>query len=86
MEYDKLTSDRLGEASTSVRARVEKARELQRKRFAGVTGTRGACLGANADMGPSEVREYYPLDDAGKAFLVLATIMHGQDITIRVLE
>ncbi len=62
-----MTSDRLGEASAGVWARVEQARAVQRARFAGVTGTRGACLGMNADMGPTEVREYCKLDDAGKA-------------------
>jgi magnesium chelatase family protein len=33
VEYDKLTADRLGEPSSAIRARVEKAREIQRQRF-----------------------------------------------------
>jgi hypothetical protein len=35
VDYEKLSSDRLGEASSSVRARVEAARERQRVRFEG---------------------------------------------------
>ena len=43
--------------------RVEEARERQRQRF---EGTHLAC---NAEMGPGEVREYCPLDDAGRSLL-----------------
>jgi len=63
VEYDKLSSDRLGEPSAKIRARVEKARERQRQRFA---GTKLAC---NADMGPAEVREFCRVDEAGKSLL-----------------
>jgi len=38
VEYDKLANDRLGEPSPNIRARVEKAREAQRRRFAGRLG------------------------------------------------
>ena len=48
VDYDKLTDDRLGERSASIRARVEAARQEQRQRFA---GTELLC---NADMGPAE--------------------------------
>jgi len=34
----KLTDDRLGEPSASIRARIERARETQRQRFAGAVG------------------------------------------------
>ncbi len=63
VDYDKLSSDRLGEPSAAVRARVEAARAMQRKRFA---GTRLTC---NADMGPAGVREYCQIDNVGKALL-----------------
>ena len=61
--YEKLTEQRLGEASEAVRARVEAAREKQRQRFA---GTDIAC---NADMRPADVRKYCKLDDAGNALI-----------------
>jgi magnesium chelatase family protein len=63
VDYDKLSSDRLGEPSEHIRARVEVAREIQTARF---DGTRMTC---NADMGPAEIREYCPVDQAGKALL-----------------
>jgi magnesium chelatase family protein len=63
VEYEKLSDDRLGEPSSLVRARVEAARECQRRRFEG-TG-----LLSNADMGPAEVREHCQVDEAGKSLL-----------------
>ncbi len=72
VDYDKLTSDRLGERSEAVRARVEGAREVQRARFAGSQGgmvLTGRRLTCNADMGPAEVRQFCDVDPAGKALL-----------------
>ena len=63
VEYDKLTDDRLGEPSEMVRARVEKARRLQRQRFA------DSGLSCNADMGPAEVRQYCQVDEGGRSLL-----------------
>jgi magnesium chelatase family protein len=63
VEYEKLSDDRLGEPSAAIRARVEAARERQRQRF---VGTR---LLSNADMGPAEVRQFCPVDEAGKSLL-----------------
>lgn len=61
--YEKLTDQRLGEASETVRARVEAAREKQRTRFAGTD------LASNADMRPADVRKYCKLDEAGTSLL-----------------
>jgi magnesium chelatase family protein len=63
VEYEKLSDDRLGEPSETIRARVEMARGRQRRRFEG-TG-----LMSNADMGPAEVRDHCQVDDAGKSLL-----------------
>jgi magnesium chelatase family protein len=63
VDFDKLADDRLGEPSDRIRARVEKARDGQRRRFEG-TG-----LTNNADMGPGEVRRYCSLDQAGRALV-----------------
>ena len=63
MDYEKLSSDRLGEPSAAIQARVEAARQMQRERFAGTSIT------ANADMRPAEIRQYCRLDDAGRALL-----------------
>lgn len=63
VEYDKLTSERLGESSERIRARVERARERERKRFVGTT------LQVNGDMGPAEVRQYCAVDETSKSLL-----------------
>jgi magnesium chelatase family protein len=61
--HEQLADRRPGEPSAAVRARVERAREVQSGRFAGST------LLTNADMGPKELRQFAPLDDAAEALL-----------------
>lgn len=63
VDYEKLSSVKLGEPSAAIRARVEAARARQQARFAG-TG-----LHANADMGPKEVRQFCELDEAGRGLI-----------------
>jgi len=79
VDYDKLSGDRLGEPSADIRARIERARETQRQRFAGAVGGADGkvSLLCNADMGPAEVREFCPLDDAGKSLLRAAMSQLG---------
>jgi magnesium chelatase family protein len=69
VDYEKLTGDRLGEASETIRARVEKARAIQRQRFASEGDHKGSPLQVNADMGPAEVRVYCELDESGKQLI-----------------
>jgi magnesium chelatase family protein len=59
VEYDKLSSDRLGEHSASIRTRVQAARQRQLDRF---NGTDIVC---NADMRIAEVRKFCKLDETG---------------------
>jgi magnesium chelatase family protein len=66
VDYEKLSSDRLGEPSRAVRARVEAARECQRLRF------HGTSLLCNADMGPAEIRQFCQVDEAGRGLLKAA--------------
>ncbi|MBI5650952.1 MAG: YifB family Mg chelatase-like AAA ATPase [Chloroflexi bacterium] len=63
VDYEKLSGDRLGEKSETIRARVETSRAKQRARFA------GANLQCNGDMGPAEVRQFCEVDSAGKNLL-----------------
>jgi magnesium chelatase family protein len=63
VDYQKLTDERLGERSEALRGRVERAREVQRRRFA------GTALSCNADMGPTEVREVCRLDETGRSLV-----------------
>jgi magnesium chelatase family protein len=83
VDYHKLTDQRLGEPSAAVQARVEAAREIQRRRFLGTPLAHNAdtrsgpadgrpqatYLACNADMRPADVRVYCQLDDAGQALL-----------------
>jgi magnesium chelatase family protein len=75
VEYEKLSDDRLGEASTAVQARVENARQRQRERF------EGSDLTCNADMGPAEVRRYCKLDATGNA--LMRTAMSQMQLSAR---
>ena len=63
VEYEKLTSRQRGEPSAQIQARVEHARQIQTERF------KNHPLYANADMGPSEVRELCQLDDTGNRLM-----------------
>jgi magnesium chelatase family protein len=66
VDYEKLSSDRLGEPSAAVRKRVEAAREWQRARFAETS------LVTNADMGPAEIRQFCQVDETAKSLLKAA--------------
>jgi magnesium chelatase family protein len=63
VDYEKLSSDRLGESSSSIRERVQAARERQRVRF---EGTDIVC---NSDMRVAEVHQFCKLDEAGDSLV-----------------
>jgi magnesium chelatase family protein len=67
VEYEKLTGRQEGERSAVVRARVNTARAVQAKRFAGTSIT------CNAEMGPAEVRAHCEVDAAAQPILRAAT-------------
>ena len=64
VNYEKLSGERLSEASAPIRARVIAARERQTQRFAATPKIR-----TNADMGPAEVRQFCQLDAAGQSLM-----------------
>jgi magnesium chelatase family protein len=67
VNYEKLSSDRLGEPSSAIRERVQAARKRQEDRF--MQGQDGALhsnkIVCNADMRVAEVRKFCKLDEAG---------------------
>jgi magnesium chelatase family protein len=77
VEYQKLSEDRLGEASGLIRGRVEAARQRQRERFDGGKSPRPAQAGpgrqnqvlTNADMRVGEIRQHCKLDAAGESLV-----------------
>jgi len=66
VDYQKLSSDRLGESSEAIRCRVEAARRRQRERFANIKSSNMVC---NADMHVEEVRKLCKLDEAGESLI-----------------
>jgi magnesium chelatase family protein len=72
VQYKELASKESGEKSESIRARVVRAREIQRERFRGKKG-----LYSNADMQSKEIREFCKLDDAGEELLKMAITKLG---------
>ncbi|PWH16232.1 MAG: magnesium chelatase [Anaerolineae bacterium] len=65
VDYDKLSSDRLGEPSAVIRQRVQAAREIQTRRFAALHKHVSPPIMCNADMRVAEVRQFCKLDEAG---------------------
>jgi magnesium chelatase family protein len=70
--FQKLSDERRGEPSAAIRARVEGARARQTARFKG-GDRRGdrpvAPTMTNADMGPTQVRDFCVVDEAGRQLL-----------------
>jgi len=73
--FQKLSDERRGETSAAIRARVEAARDRQTARF---TGTKLAC---NADMGPTQVRDFCPVDETSRQ--LLGTAMRQLNLSAR---
>ena len=63
VDYEKLMQPSDSESSSAVRARVERARELQHSRF------KDSPLLINAEMGPTEVWDLCRMDDTAKGLL-----------------
>jgi len=63
VNYDKLSSDRLGESSANIRARVQAARQRQLDRF------KGTDIVCNSDMRIAEVRKFCKLDETGDSLI-----------------
>ena len=63
VDYEKLSSDRLGETSASIRERVQAARDRQGVRF------ERSDVVCNSDMRVAEVRKFCKLDEAGDSLV-----------------
>jgi len=73
--FQKLSDERRGEPSADIRKRVEAARARQTARFA------GTALTTNADMGPTQVRDYCQVDEIGRQ--LLGTAMRQMGLSAR---
>jgi magnesium chelatase family protein len=81
--YDKLSDSRLGESSSTVRARVEAARLRQLARFLAPGGGNETPVEImnNADMRVGEVRKFCVLDDGSRA--LMRTAMNQLQLSAR---
>ena len=70
VDYEKLSGDRMGETSESIRARVQAASNIQLTRFANIELSNIVC---NADMRVGERRQFCKLEDEGQSLMRAAT-------------
>jgi magnesium chelatase family protein len=66
--WEKLEEERLGEPSSSIRARVEGARRIQQGRFEHLPQVQ-----SNGDMGVAEIRQFCRIESESKMLLKAAT-------------
>jgi len=64
VNFKELSSEAKGESSQFIRERVQRARDIQLKRFAG-----NKDLFSNADMLPAEIRKLCKIDQTGQDLL-----------------
>ncbi|HET6762167.1 MAG TPA: magnesium chelatase, partial [Longimicrobiaceae bacterium] len=72
VQYRDLSDRRQGETSEAIRARVSRAREVQRERFAG-----RADIHANAHMAARDLRDFCRIGEGGEALLRTAITRLG---------
>jgi len=80
VDYEKLSADRMGETSETIRKRVQAARDLQHARFS-KQDTRSPAVMCNADMRLAEIRQFCKLDEAGDN--LIRTAMSQLNLTAR---
>jgi len=68
VDYEKLSSDRVGETSASIRGRVQAARDIQIRRYSSTRNSNIESLNimCNADMHLAEIRKFCKLDETGE--------------------
>jgi hypothetical protein len=73
VDYQKLSTDRLGESSNCIRIRVEATRQKERERYSDIrnsnirySSVRISDDLCNSDMRVGEVRQFCKLDEAGE--------------------
>ena len=75
IEFEKLTDDTIGETSTTVKQRVDKARAIQTARF------KSNNTDKNSDMSPVEIKDFCKVEPAANN--LLKTAMRQINFTAR---
>ncbi|MBQ4584843.1 MAG: YifB family Mg chelatase-like AAA ATPase [Clostridia bacterium] len=89
IDYKDLANAEAGDSSAKIRERVNKAREIMKKRFEGELTDNGTPITCNAQMEPRHLRKYCKLNERGqflmeKAFVNLGLSARGHDRILRV--
>ena len=79
IEFQKISSQKDQEPSAAIRARVEKAREIQRQRF-----SESKNISCNAEMRPAEIKKFCQPDDEGNRLMRMA--MDRYELSARVFH
>jgi magnesium chelatase family protein len=79
VDHAKLASAARGEPSKAVAERVERAREVQRRRFTAA----GRAIGVNAEMTPTEVRDYVQAGISAEAADLLNAAVRQLNLSAR---
>jgi len=79
VKHEQLMKASTGESSTTIRARVESARKIQRERFASRKG-----VWCNAQMGPKDLKAHCVLDEESSHLLKYA--MHDLKLSARAYD
>jgi magnesium chelatase family protein len=71
VNYEKLSGDRMGESSESIRKRVQAARNIQLSRFTNSQSTHSHStdIVCNADMRVGEIRQFCALQAEGQSLM-----------------
>lgn len=71
VDYEKLSGDRIGETSASIRARVQAARDIQIQRYSSIRNSNIELSGivCNADMRIGEIRQFCQLQEEGQSLM-----------------
>lgn len=88
LEYSELSSAKKAEGSAQIRERVNKARTIMQKRYAGLKRENGMEITCNAQMEAPHIREFCALDEAcskllENAFNTLGLSARGHDRILR---
>jgi len=75
VDYEKLSGNKLGESSESIRKRVQAARDIQTQRYSNIRNSNieSSNIVCNADMRIGEVRQFCQLQPEGQSLMRAAT-------------
>ena len=69
VDYEKLSADRMGETSETIRKRVQAARNIQQARFTNHPIAKSLDVVCNADMRVGEIRQFCRLAEEGQRLM-----------------